>query len=155
MPQIELPFQLHPVDVAPDHLFECGLFRTLPPTTQAACEQNTHLLEYLHMIPIEQIGPPQYYPQLSRKLADLEKRNLLYSVSTDVLIHVLSGFGEERDLYIPVEPSLPQTLTNEGMLQGKLEQVEEKLLEMAEQFAEFETPEQKEEALLGCLEKSC
>jgi flagellar protein FlaI len=155
MPQIGLPFQLRAVDVAPDHIFDCGLFRTLPSLAQAACKENVHLLEYLHLLPWEQLGPPEFYPQLSRKLGDLEKRNLLYPVSGGVFIHVLSGQGEERDLYVPVEPSLPQTLANNETLQYKMAQVEERLLDMAEQFTGFEIPEQKEGALLGCLENIC
>lgn len=149
MEQVKLPFDLHESHAHQGDLYNCGLFRTFPPVLQEACQQNLHLLKYLHMMPIEKIGIPQYYPKPSRKLADLKQRNLLYPVSKDILIHVWSGLAAERDMYIPVEPSMAVTLN------GKLTQVENRLLDMASEFADTETHEQREQALVAALEKIC
>ena len=116
---------------------------------QEACQKNTHLMEYLHMLPLETMGVPQFYPALSRKVGDLKDRNLLYPVSDEILIHVWSGLKEDRDMYIPIEPSLAVHLN------GKLTRVEEKLLDMAPQFANTETREEREQALQACLEAIC
>jgi len=147
--QVRLPFPVNGGHATPQDLYGCGLFRALPPAMQEACQQNVHLLEYLHLIPIEETGVPQYYPTLSRKLGDLKHRNLLYPVSPDVVIHVLSSPNEGRDLYIPVEPSLLVTLN------GKMTQVEARLLDMAPQFAHSNTPEEREQALLSALHHIC
>ena len=100
MEQVKLPFDLHESHAHQGDLYNCGLFRTFPPVLQEACQQNLHLLKYLHMMPIEKIGIPQYYPKPSRKLADLKERNLLYPVSKDILIHVWSGLAAERETCI-------------------------------------------------------
>lgn len=152
MPQVRLPFK--PPETQEGHenhenLQQCGLFRMLPPALQSACQQNPHLLKYLHMIPIEKTGIPQYYPEPNRKLADLKVRNLFYPVSDDVLIHVWSGAGEERDMYIPVEPSISVTLN------GRMTQMEQGLLNLAPQFAHTEDREEREQALLGALNSIC
>ncbi len=152
MPTLVLPFK----DAAAareghahEHNSECGLMRLLPAPVQAVCQKNSHLLEYLHTVPIEEIGVPQYIPQITRKAADLKIRNLIYPVSDEVFIHVWSGGNEERDLYVPVEPSLSVTLD------GKLREVEERLLDMASEFAEIETEDQRRETLLAALNSIC
>ncbi|MBI4294926.1 MAG: type II/IV secretion system ATPase subunit [Chloroflexi bacterium] len=147
--QVKIPFDLPEGHALHEDLYQCGLFRTLPPALQQACQQNVHLLEYLHMLPIEKTGVPQYYPKLNRKLGDLKPRNLFYPVAEDVLIHVWSGSGEERDMYIPIEPSLSVKLN------GKMTQVENRLLDMATEFADVETQEEREQALLSALKTVC
>ena len=155
MSPVRLPFNLsegetgHDDNLHGDNPYECGLFRTLPPTMQELCRVNTHVMEYLHLLPIDEIGVPQYFPELSKKVGELKTRNLLYPVSDDVIIHVWSGAGEERDIYIPVEPSLVVQLT------GKLAEVETRLLEFAASFAHAETDEERRQALLAALNKIC
>ncbi len=159
MPRVKVPFKITPVsakDLTRDHLFECGLFRALPQPMQEECKKKVYLLEYLHMLPTQETGVPQYCPVLSRQLADMKHRNLIYPVSSQILIHVWSALGEERDLYIPVEPSLPHTLTGSvEVLERKLAEVEEKLLDMAPMFAHANSHEEREAAILESLEKIC
>ena len=155
MDSIKMPFDLHEGDIghedslSGDNPYECGLFRTLPPALQEACRINTHLMEYLHMIPMEETGVPQYFPELSRKAGEVKKRNLLYPVSDDVLIHVWSGTGDARDSYIPLEPSLFVDIDE------KLEEVENRLIEYASTFAYAETKEERQEALSVALLDIC
>lgn len=149
MMQIQHTAGVSTADVHHEHSAECGLLHMLPPPMQEACQKNVHLLEYLHSLPIEQLGVPQYHPKLSKKLADLKQRNLIYPVSPEILIHILSSPGEERDYYIPLEPSFSVTLD------AKMAQVEERLLELAPNFAMVNTPQEREQALLACLESIC
>lgn len=149
MAQVKLPFKVRGEHSPHGDLYECGLFRLLPAPVQEVCRKNVHLLEYLHMIPVEDIGIPQYYPKLSPSVANLKERNLLYPVSPDVLIHVWSGMGEERDLYIPVEPSLGVYFN------GKMTRVEDGLLDRATQFAYAGSREEKAQGMVSALESIC
>ena len=155
MASIKLPFQLlegaagHEDDLSGDNPYECGLFRMLPPSMQEACRMNVHLMEYLHFLPMEETGVPQYYPELSKKLGDLKRRNLLYPVSDNIIVHVLSGERGSRDFYIPVEPSMGVTLN------GKMTAVEARLLDFVQNFAHVETKEEREQALVAALLEIC
>ncbi len=150
MPRIVIPFDLKQ-DASDSHedLEQCGLFRMLPPAMQDACHENTHILEYLHILPIEEIGVPQFYSELTRKLGDLKQRNLLYPVADDIMVHVWSDRNSERDLYIPIEPSLFVPLN------GKLSQVEHRLLDKADEFGLTEEREEREAALISAIESVC
>ena len=152
MPQVKLPFKAperSPDGHAGEDLFDCGLYRMLPPPMQERCQQSTHVLEYLHALPIEEIGVPEYYPKLTREVRDLKQRNLIYLVSGEVVVHIWSGSGEERDLYIPVEPSLSVPLN------GKMTAVEGRLLDMASEFADTDSMKEREQALLNALNSIC
>jgi len=116
---------------------------------QAACQEKPHLLQYIHMLPIEDIGVPQFFPKPNKKMADSKVRNLLYPVSPEVFIHVWSGLREDRDLYIPVEPSLFVPVDD------KLAIIEEKLLNLATRFANVITREEREQAILAALSDIC
>jgi flagellar protein FlaI len=148
MPALRLPFELQEVTESDDQLASCGLFKTLPKPMQEACTEKMHLLKYLHMLPIDKIGVPEFYPAISRKQGDLKKRNLIYPVSEETMIHVLSS-GEERDLYIPIEPSFGVEID------AKLGQVEERLVDKAEQFAHAETPADRRAALDQAVQEVC
>jgi flagellar protein FlaI len=149
MPELILPFgEQGKGDMPREDLFQRGLYRRLPKPLQEACQRSAHLLEYLHLLPTEQAGIPQYHAQLSTNLWDLEERNLIYPVSDDVFIHVLST-EEERDLYIPIEPGVTQDVS-EVMLQ-----VDERLMDFTDEFTEVEGDEARKQVLLSCLDRIC
>jgi flagellar protein FlaI len=64
------------------------------------------LLQYLHSLPLDEIGMPQYHQKLNRNLKSLKNRNLIYMVDDEILIHVLANTEDIRDHYIPIEPCL-------------------------------------------------
>ncbi|MFN3973713.1 MAG: type II/IV secretion system ATPase subunit [Dehalococcoidia bacterium] len=134
---------------AEEHLFQCPLFRFLPPEVQEQCRRNVHLLRYLHALPTGQLGVPRFHTTLSRKLGDMKPYNLLYPVSEEVFIHVVTAPKEERPLYIPVEPIFAVRL------EDVLPKIEERLLDLAGEFAAAKTAEEKTQALLTALEKVC
>jgi flagellar protein FlaI len=148
MADLILPFQAQEREDSHEDLFSCGLYRLLPEEMQEACQRNEHLLEYLHMIPIEELGVPEYHKEMNRKLGDLKHRNLIYPVSDDIHIHVLSG-EEERDFYIPIEPTMGLDITR------RLEDVEERLVDLAYLFEEAEDRAEKEAAMLKALDMVC
>jgi flagellar protein FlaI len=127
-----------------EDLFECGLYRMLPEPLQEACQRNVQLLEYLHMLPIEELGIPEYFPEVNRKLGDLKHRNIVYPVSADIHIHILSS-GEERDFYIPIEPTVGVDI------RAKLTLIEREMVEYAWMFEDIEEREEKEAVLVEIL----
>ena len=149
MVSVILPFDR--VENPPDpheNLYDCGLYKLLPEAIQEACQSNIQLLEYLHMVPLDDTGIPEYYPEVSRKLGDLKNRNLIYPVSDDVHIHVLS-IGEERDLYIPIEPTMGVDVS------AKVREIEAQLLELAYLFADAVTEEERAQGLDAAVRSVC
>lgn len=152
MESIKLPFKMHEGDIDHDHgdsSYECGLFRTLPPALQEACRHSSQLMEYLHMMPMEETGVPQYLQTLSKKTAEVKNRNFLYPAGDDVVIHVWSGGDEERTMYIPIEPNLFIDVTD------KMEAIEKRLIHYASTFAFAETKEERKEALTAAIMDIC
>jgi archaeal flagellar protein FlaI len=145
MSELVLPFEpsVEQVD-SHENIYECGLYRMLPEALQEACQKNVQLLEYLHMLPIEETGIPEYVPEVTRKLSDMKHRNLVYPVSDDIHIHILSS-GEERDFYIPIEPTVGVDIA------AKLTLVEREMVEYAWMFENLEEREEKEAALVEAL----
>ena len=127
---------------------ESGLYRLLPEDMQAACQRNPQLIAYLRMLPIDETGVPEYYQEMSRALGGLKRRNLIYPVSDQIHIHVLST-GDERDHYIPIEPNIGIDVA------AKAAQVEERMVELAYLFEGAETDGDRREVLHTILLKLC
>jgi len=120
----------------------------LPKPLRRACKESPFLAEYLDILPIDEIGVPDFYPKLTRSLRDLEVRNLIYPTEHGGLyVHVYPDETNERDAYICVEPHLTVDL-------GELvSEVEMALVDYSEEIGMAETDEEKEEALLKALDQ--
>ncbi len=111
-------------------------------------KENNFLLEYLQAIPIDEIGIPAYHPELDKKLEKLRKRNLIYPIDNGLFVHIYPLPKAERDAYITIEPTL--ALEMDGLMQ----KVEVKLLDLAEEIGRA-AEEEREQVLLDCLDKIC
>ncbi len=150
MPQVKLPFTGESkADSHGDGLLQCGLYRMLPKPIQEAVAGNIHLLEYLHMVPIEQVGIPQYYAKLTPKLRDLKHPNLIYPVAEGIFTHIYPDPQDGRDCYISVEPILTRNLDS------LMPEVEMRLLEFTDELAQAKTEEQRKQVLLSCVDRIC
>ncbi len=137
---IELPFVI-------DHSNNGrGLPSMLPKKLQKACDEYPYLADYLRHVPIDEIGVPDYYPELSRSLKDLEERNLIYAIQEGLFVHVYPIPSGARDIHIPIEP---HTTVN---LDGIVPEVETKLLDWTEEIGAAETDEEKQEKLLEAID---
>lgn len=68
---IDLPFPNQRVTQdGCDHGAPCTLRPMLPKALQEVCANNPFVNEYLHRLPIDDVGIPDYYPKLSRSLKD-------------------------------------------------------------------------------------
>ena len=84
----------------------CPVFPRLSPEFQEVCQENPHLLQYLHMLPLDKMGIPQYYEKVTRSLKGTKDPNLIYNVGGGVFVHILANPDDVRDYYVAVEPSL-------------------------------------------------
>jgi flagellar protein FlaI len=143
MAQIQLPFT---IDSSNDGSAGGHLHSMLPKRLQKACDEHPYLADYLNYLPVDEIGVPDYYPKLSRRLKDLEERNLIYATQEGLFVHIYPEPASERDLYIPVEP---HTTVN---LDDIVPEVEKRLLGWTEKIGAEETPEGKQEKLLEAID---
>ncbi|MET1123758.1 MAG: type II/IV secretion system ATPase subunit [Archaeoglobaceae archaeon] len=105
---VNFPFKLRSIEENHDHsnLKSCGIYRLLPDRMKREVEKNLHLLEYLHMIPIDKVGIPKFVPKLERKHGEIESPNLIYPADEQIYIHIYPDKNDVRNYYIPVEPTL-------------------------------------------------
>jgi flagellar protein FlaI len=119
----------------------------LPAKLRKACDDYPYLADYLRHVPVDEIGVPDYYPKVSRRLKDLEERNLIYKANEEGLfVHIYPDPSGERDVYVPIEP---HTTVN---LDKIVPEVEIRLLEWAEKIGAAETDEEKQERLLEAVD---
>ncbi len=141
MPEAQLPFSRDGNNSRCDQSL-------LPKLLRQACKESPFLAEYLDILPIDEIGVPDFYPKLTRSLGDLEVCNLIYPTGRGGLyIHVYPDETSERDWYICVEPHLTVDLSE------LLPEVEMALVDYSEEIGMAETDEEREEALLKALDQ--
>ena len=153
MATMELPYGVEESQAphANEDPFSCALYKMLPEPMQESSREYGYLLEYLHQLPVQDIGIPEYYPELSRDLGDKVKINLIYPIEGGLFIHVMADPAGGRDYYITVEPKLSAG-TNEA---GLVRRIEMELLGYAMEFETAGTPEEQREVLEDILDRLC
>ncbi|MCB8942978.1 MAG: type II/IV secretion system ATPase subunit [Ardenticatenaceae bacterium] len=149
MAQTVLPFVTQNGSINCDHGLGCTLQTVLPPDLREACNRSGFLAEYLHHVPLGDIGIPTYYPQLSRQLQTLQVRNLIYPIDGGLFVHVYPDPVGARDHYVSIEPTVVVDVDE------IMPQVEDKLLEWAEEIGQIEVEEEKKELLLTLIDQVC
>jgi len=150
MPKIILPFINQGEAGSPqNNMSEGDLLQLLPEALQEACKQNKHLLDYLRLIPVSEIGVPEYCTKLTRVQGDLPQKNLIYRISDNIYVHIYSEPGGGRPIYIPIEPSLTQDMSQ------VLPEVESKLVDVAGGMSAAESDVERKEAILKLVDRVC
>ncbi|MCH7552951.1 MAG: type II/IV secretion system ATPase subunit [Chloroflexi bacterium] len=126
----------------------CMVRGLLPDDLQEQAEAAPHLMEYLHCMPIKDVGVPDYYETLDRRLNDLDYKNLIYRVTEELFVHIYPDPQDARDYYISIEPAM---LENQ---RPALETMERRLLDYVEDLAAAETDEEKKEVLARAVEEN-
>ncbi|MCH8007682.1 MAG: type II/IV secretion system ATPase subunit [Chloroflexi bacterium] len=141
-----LPF---PVEAkAEDCSSACSVRSLLPDELQEVSEEIPHLMQYLHQVPIKDMGVPEYYEKIDRKLADVEQKNLIYRVDKNLFVHIFADPEDARDFYISIEPAMLENI------KSILEDLEQRLLDYVEELSAAETEEDKAEVLLRAVEEN-
>ncbi|WP_456469426.1 type II/IV secretion system ATPase subunit [Archaeoglobus sp.] len=147
------PFKPRVLEEDHDHtnLANCGIYKLLPDRMKKEVEKNLHLLEYLHILPLDKIGIPKFVPKLDRKKhGDLDRPNLIYPADEQIYIHVYPDKNDVRNFYIPVEPTL---LTGVDEL---LKEVEIRLVDYITDIDfDPEDDEEKKKILKEALKEVC
>src|SRR3972149_7883420 len=84
---------------------QCPLLTQMPQAFQEAVGQAPHLFRYLHAVPVDELGLPEYHSEPSYQLAQLQRVNVVYPIGDVSFAHVCSDPEDSYDHYITVEPN--------------------------------------------------
>lgn len=147
MIEVTLPFDLNA------HASENGdweqLRMQLPDALREACDSALFLAEYVHRLPLLEIGIPDYYKHPSRALSELEYRNLIYPIDDGLFVHIYPDITGARDHHIAVEPSVGVEVDH------LIDQVDVHLIDWAEEIGRIEDKEEKRDLLLSLIDNIC
>ncbi|RZN33552.1 MAG: secretion system protein E [Methanophagales archaeon ANME-1-THS] len=153
MPTTRLPFEsikLDGTEANEDHgMTQCALFQLLPPEERKYIEESKHVFKYLHMMPLDTLGVPKFYPQLTRKMKEITNPNLIYPVNADIAVHICYDKEDARHHYIPIEPFVFQDFD------ALVDQVAKKISVLVDQYEEPKNAEQKKAILESCIDAVC
>ena len=127
-----LPFEVKGGHSHQGSVTDCPVFKMLPAQLQKESKDHQFLLDYIHVLPIEEVGIPEFYDELDRKLGDKKNPNLIYPIGNGLYVHIFPDPNDTRDHYIAIEP---------GMLdidEGLVDELEDRLLEHVEDMDDLD-----------------
>ncbi|OGO50320.1 MAG: hypothetical protein A2148_06535 [Chloroflexi bacterium RBG_16_68_14] len=127
---------------------QCPLLTQMPQAFREAVEQAPHLFRYLHAIPIDEPGLPEYHSELSYQLAQLQRVNVVYPIGDVGFVHVCSDPEDSYDHYITVEPNFGADLELPV-------EVEHRLIAFIERLAAAKSDEELTQVLDKVIEDAC
>ena len=132
-------------------LASCPVVKLLPKNLQEEVGVSTNLLDYVHELPIETIGIPEYHPELDRKLGDMKNPNIIYPVGGGLYIHILPDPNDARNLYCAIEPGM--SIDSDELM----DMLETHLVDYVEELDDLDGREtiDRSKALLAILKKIC
>jgi len=77
----------------------------LPANAKEYVKASPHLLEYLHVFPVNTYGIPLFISELKKDLRNMKSPNIIYPVNDTTFVHILPDPDDVRNYYIPIEPS--------------------------------------------------
>lgn len=150
MQQIDLPFAIPKGHSHSGGIASCPVFQMLPDALQEQVQNSTNLQTYIHMLPLQEVGIPEYYPELNRGMTDMKDPNLIYPVGDGLYVHILSDPADSRDNYIAIEPGM------EFQRSGLMEEIEDRLVDyVAELDDTVEGQSDRPKMLRSILDKMC
>jgi len=130
---VTLPFEPEFIDEGNDcynNVESCALYRMLPANARDYVKASPHLLEYLHILPVNTVGIPLFLSELKRDLKSMENPNIIYPVNETTFVHIFPDQNDVRNWYIPIEPSFLHSVKE------ILPAIEEKLIDMIDALDE-------------------
>ncbi|MCH8106758.1 MAG: type II/IV secretion system ATPase subunit [Chloroflexi bacterium] len=126
------------------------MFKMLPAGLQEEAKKNEFLLDYIHMLPMDEVGIPEYYPELNRGLGDLKDPNLIYPVGEQTYIHIFADQTDSRDYYIAIEPGM--TLDMDSLMEA----LEDRLVDYVDELDDLDGAQtDRGQVLRNILAKAC
>ena len=143
-----LPFEVKGGHSHQGGVTNCPVFKLLPAPLQQESEANEFLLDYIHLLPVDEVGIPEYYPELGRNLGDKKNPNLIYPIGNGLYVHIYPDPNDSRDYYIAIEPGM---LNDDS---GLVEEVEDHLVDYVEELEDSDNaPLDRGRILRGILNK--
>jgi len=105
------------------------------------------LLQYLHVLPKDEVAVPEYAESLNRGMKSTNNRNLLYPVGGGVFVHILANTEDIRDHYIAIEPGLYENMD------GIMENIEERLADFVEELEDIADEAERVDAILNIVDR--
>ena len=130
-----------------DNLMACPTYSELPQPLQEVCQTKLFLLQYLHGIPLSDIGMPQYSQKINRNMKSIKNRKLIYQADEEIFIHILANTEDIRDFYIPIEPCLF------GNIEALMETVEHRLVDFVDELAGVNDAIERVNVILKIVDK--
>ncbi len=130
---VTLPFEPELIDEGNDcynNVESCALYRMLPANARDYVKTSPHLLEYLHILPVNTVGIPLFLSELKGNLESMENPNIIYPVNETTFIHIFPDPNDVRNWYIPIEPSFLHSVKE------ILPVIEDKLIDMIDALEE-------------------
>ncbi len=124
---VNLPFKPETLDSNIDFYTDIessALYKMLPANAKEYVRASPHLLEYLHVFPVNTYGIPLFLSELKKDLRTMKSPNIIYPVNDTTFVHILPDPDDVRNYYIPIEPSF---LHSVGMM---LPTIETKLIDL-------------------------
>ena len=145
-----LPFEVQKSHAHSGGVKSCPMFRLLPEPLQKEAEANAFLLDYIHLLPVEEYGVPDFYTELDRKMGDMKDPNLIYAIGGGLYIHIFPNPNDARDHYIAIEP---------GMVENNIalmEELEDHLVDKVDMLDDEDGDlEKRKKVLLTILKDTC
>ena len=124
----------------------CALYRMLPANAKEYAKNYPHLLEYLHIFPVDEYGIPLFFSELKRDLKGIKDPNLIYPAKPPIFIHIFFDPNDVRNFYIPIEPSFLHNIST------LLPAIEYRLVDLLDALEEDPvTPEERKAVLKRLL----
>ncbi|HPS88660.1 MAG TPA: type II/IV secretion system ATPase subunit [Methanosarcina vacuolata] len=113
-------------------------------------EENSHILDYICRLPLEQVAIPEFHLKISRAMKGIRHPNLIYPIGKGLAVHIYPDKEDIRNYYIPIEPCLFQDMNS------TLEAVEKLLIDVIhDEDVDTKDLEEKKKLLERALEKVC
>lgn len=121
----------------------------LSPELAQACNRSPFLAEYLRMLPLQQIGIPDYYETPSRGLGGLEYRNLIYAIKDGLFVHIYPDLVGTRDHLVSIEPNIV------AEVDALMPEINQRLMQWAEDIGRIDNKEEKQAFLIRLIDHIC
>jgi flagellar protein FlaI len=130
---VNLPFKPEMVDTNVDFyndIESSPLYKMLPANAKEYVKASPHLLEYLHVFPVNTYGIPLFVAELKKDLRSMKSPNIIYPVNDTTFVHILPDPDDVRNYYIPIEPSFLHSVN------AMLPAIETKLIDLIDGLEE-------------------
>jgi flagellar protein FlaI len=144
MPFVDIPFEQTEVPLL-HRASACSFCGSLPEGLREQAMEHEHFARYMHMVPTDAFGFPQYAEELTKKMGDDPQPNYIYPVGNATFAHIFPAPDDARHYYIPIEPVVGRNY------QPLMDEVEDRLINVVHNYPQPSTSDEQAELLKTAL----